>query len=281
MSSLPAALAAAIARERDECAARAFSPLVPYLPEPGAELHASQAAQLDDALKAGKAHEAALLRHARGVQHLLGCSYAELCEEAKGIPERLRAIATVDGCDSFDPDRLIAVAEGVFGIEVPGQHRQAQLARVLDARTGAGTPGTTPRPCASTRPPATSCRASSSTGSTRAERHPACCDGGGPQLPSLAADCAPRRRLPAPARGPQNGSLEKKLPQPGRPSSSSLRNPASRLRKTPATTADGCLGGATFNLTPSGSRGASTRMPTWVVSRRCSLTRAGWRRQKL
>ena len=134
MSTLPAALAAAIARERDECAARAFSPLVPYLPEPGAELHASQAAQLADALKAGQAHEAALLRHARGVQHLLGCSYAELCEAAKLVPERLRAIATVDGCDTFDPDRLIAVAEGVFGIEVPGQHRQAQLARVLDAR---------------------------------------------------------------------------------------------------------------------------------------------------
>jgi len=134
MSTLPAALAAAIARERDECAARAFSPLAPYLPELGAELHASQAAQLEEALKAGKAHEAALLRHARGVQHLLGCSYAELCEEAKLVPEKLRAIATVDGCDSFDPERLIKVAQAVYGIAVPGKTLQAQLARVLDAR---------------------------------------------------------------------------------------------------------------------------------------------------
>ena len=61
-------------------------------------------------------------------------SYAELCEEAKRIPERLRAIATVDGCDTFDPERLIAVAESVFGIEVKGQDRQARLARVLDGR---------------------------------------------------------------------------------------------------------------------------------------------------
>lgn len=131
---LPPELAAAIAREREHSAARAFSPLEPYLPPPGAELHPKQAAQLEAALRQGQAHEAALLRHARGVQHFLGLSYAELCEEAKRIPERLRAIATVDGCDTFDPDRLIAVAEAVFGIAVPGRHRQAQLARVLDAR---------------------------------------------------------------------------------------------------------------------------------------------------
>lgn len=134
MSTLPAALAAAISRERDQTAARAFSPLDPYLPPPGAELHPKQAAQLEEALNQGKAHETELLRHARGVQHFLGSSYAELCEEAKRIPERLRAIATVDGAHDFDPERLIDVAERVFGIDVPGKHRQAQLARVLDAR---------------------------------------------------------------------------------------------------------------------------------------------------
>lgn len=132
-SSLPP-IVAAIAQARDECAARAFSPLHPVLPPSGAELHPKQAAQLAEALKLGKAHEAALLRHARGVQHFLGLSYAELCEEARRIPERLRAIATVDGCDTFDPERLIDVAQRVFGIEVPGKSRQAQLARVLDAR---------------------------------------------------------------------------------------------------------------------------------------------------
>lgn len=132
-SSLPP-IVAAIAQARDECAARAFSPLHPVLPPPGAELHPKQAAQLAEALKLGKAHEAALLRHARGVQHFLGLSYAELCDEAKRIPERLRAFATVDGHDTFDPERLIAVAEHAFGIEVPGENRQAQLARVLDAR---------------------------------------------------------------------------------------------------------------------------------------------------
>lgn len=132
-SSLPPVLAP-IAQSRDECAARAFSPLHPVLPPPGAELHPQQAAQFAEALKEGKAHEAALLRHARGVQHFLGLSYAELCEEAKRIPERLRAIATVDGRDNFDPERLIDVAQRVFGLEVRGKNRQAQLARVLDAR---------------------------------------------------------------------------------------------------------------------------------------------------
>ena len=132
-SSLPAELSAAIARAKTDRAASTFSPLAPYLPEPGAELHPKQAAQLQAALDAAKAHETALLRHARGVQHFLGCSYAELCEEAKRIPERLRAIATVDGCDTFDSERLIAVAESVFGIEVPGTS-EVQLRRVLDAR---------------------------------------------------------------------------------------------------------------------------------------------------
>ena len=104
-TSLPTELSAAIARATNDRAASAFSPLHPYLPEPGAELHPKQAAQLEAALAEARGWEAELLRHARGVQRYLDWSYADLCEEARRIPERLRALATVDGAGEFDATR--------------------------------------------------------------------------------------------------------------------------------------------------------------------------------
>ena len=106
---------------------------------PAAELHPKQAAQLDAALAEASAWQAELLRHARGVQRYLHWSYADLCDEALRIPERLRALATVDGAGEFDAARLVDVAERVFGIEVRGKGKtkqarlEARVARVLDA----------------------------------------------------------------------------------------------------------------------------------------------------
>jgi hypothetical protein len=131
---LPAELSAAIARAKSERAANTFSPLAPFLPEPGAELHPKQAAQLADALKAARAWESELLRHANGVLYYLGWSYADLCDESWRIPERLRALASVDGRHDCSPDSFVRLAQRVFGITVPGKSLHAQLARVLDAR---------------------------------------------------------------------------------------------------------------------------------------------------
>ncbi len=138
-SNSPTELSAVIACAAQARAASAFSPLSPYLPPPGAELHPKQAAQLDAALAEASAWQAELLRHARGVQRYLHWSYADLCDEALRIPERLRALATVDGAGEFDAARLVDVAERVFGIEVRGKGKtkqarlEARVARVLDA----------------------------------------------------------------------------------------------------------------------------------------------------
>jgi hypothetical protein len=132
-SNKPAELSAVIACAAQARVASAFSPLAPYLPPPGAELHPKQAAQLEAAQAEAKRWQAELLRHARGVQRYLHWSYAELCEEALRIPERLRALATIDGHDDFDVARLVDVAERVFGIEVRGKTMHSRVARVLDA----------------------------------------------------------------------------------------------------------------------------------------------------
>ena len=132
-SNPPAELSAVIACAAQARAASAFSPLDPYLPPPGAGLHPKQAAQLEAAHAEAKRWQAELLRHARGVQRYLHWSHADLCEEALRIPERLRAIATVDGHGAFDAARLVDVAERVFGIEVRGKTLHSRVARVLDA----------------------------------------------------------------------------------------------------------------------------------------------------
>lgn len=134
LNHLPAELSATIARAKSKRAANTFSPLEPFLPEPGAELHPKQAAQLADALKAARAWEAELLRDAAGVLHYLGWSYADLCDESRRIPERLRALASVDGQHACTPEVFIHLAQRIFRITVPGKNPHAQLARVLDAR---------------------------------------------------------------------------------------------------------------------------------------------------
>ncbi len=138
-SNTPTELSAVIACAAQARAASAFSPLDPYLPPPGAALHPKQAAQLEAAHAEAQRWQAELLRHARGVQRYLHWSYADLCEEALRIPDRLKALATVDGRGQFDPVRLVDVAERVFGIKVRSKGKtaearlQARVARVLDA----------------------------------------------------------------------------------------------------------------------------------------------------
>jgi flagellar motor switch protein FliN len=138
-SNKPAELSAVIACAAQARAASAFSPLAPYLPPPGAELHPTQAAQLEAAHAEARRWHDELLRHARGVQRYLHWSYADLCDEALRIPDRLKALATVDGRSNFDPVRLVDVAERVFGIKVRGKGETAEarlharVARVLDA----------------------------------------------------------------------------------------------------------------------------------------------------
>ncbi|VTU15659.1 Bacteriophage replication gene A protein (GPA) [Variovorax sp. PBL-H6] len=133
-SPSPTPLSAAIARAKHDRAASAFSPLHPFLPEPDAELHPRQAAQLKLAHAEAQAWEAELLRDARGVQRYLGWNYGELCDEARSIPARLRALASLGSRREFDPQRLVAIAERVFKIQVPGKTQEAKVARVLDGR---------------------------------------------------------------------------------------------------------------------------------------------------
>ena len=132
-TSTPAELSAAISRAKTQRAASTFSPLHPVLPEPGAELHPKQAAQLDAALAEANAWETELLREVRRMRHYLHWSYADLREEAERIPERLRMLATAGACSAFDAARLVSLAERLFGIEVKGKSLHTRVARVLDA----------------------------------------------------------------------------------------------------------------------------------------------------
>ena len=129
---LPAELSAAIARAKHERAISAFSPLYPFLPEPGVELSTRQAKQLALALELAQAWETELLRDARGVQGYLGWSYADLRDEAQRIPGMLSALVTLDGLRATDPEMLVAKAQKLFAMVVPGKTLQAQVTRVLN-----------------------------------------------------------------------------------------------------------------------------------------------------
>ena len=125
---LPPALAQAIARERETRAARALSPLFPFLPAPGARLGTKQAVQLAFAHGEAQAWEAELLRQAGAVQRYLGWDYADLCEEAQRIPRHLVALSGASA------PLLLQHAQRLFGEPVPGATVSAQLARALDPR---------------------------------------------------------------------------------------------------------------------------------------------------
>lgn len=133
-SPLPTELSVAISHAKTQRAASAFSPLAPFLPEPGAELHPRQAAQLAYAHGESQAWEAELLADAYGIQPYLGWSYAELREEAQRIPGMLRNLTTLDGLRDPDSALLVAKAQRMFAVVVPGKTLEAQVARVLDPR---------------------------------------------------------------------------------------------------------------------------------------------------
>ncbi len=128
----PTELSAAIARAKHKRAAKHFSPLAPYLPPADAELHPEQAALRDAALAEARAWEAELLAQVRRMRRYLHWSYAELCDEARRIPERLCELAAAGGV--HEGERLVGLAERLFDITVKGETAQARVARVLDAR---------------------------------------------------------------------------------------------------------------------------------------------------
>lgn len=57
---------------------------------------------------------------------------AALRDEARRIPERMRALATARGAAEFDAQRLVDVAELSFDIKVQGKTLQTRVTRVLD-----------------------------------------------------------------------------------------------------------------------------------------------------
>ena len=75
-----------------------------------------------------------LLGHAGAALPYLGFGHDELRDEAQRIPRQLHEEAFVPDAEPADyAARMVAAAERRFGEPVPGQTRDAQLARVLDA----------------------------------------------------------------------------------------------------------------------------------------------------
>jgi hypothetical protein len=133
-SALSPILALAISRECAVSVAREFSPLFPYLPPPGAKLNAEQAERLVHAKAEGVNRRAALLRHAGVVQRYLGWSYADLCTEARRIPKLIQAVAQGAGQVQPSADDLVACAQRMYELKVPGTSTQSRLARILDPK---------------------------------------------------------------------------------------------------------------------------------------------------
>ena len=131
---LPAALAAALARAKAQHAGGA-APAIPFVPETRADPRQAEAFGAPPAsLLDWKTWEVQLLGHAGAALPYLGFGHDELRDEAQRIPRQLHEEAFVPDAEPADYAAcMVAAAERRFGEPVPGQTRDAQLARVLDA----------------------------------------------------------------------------------------------------------------------------------------------------
>jgi hypothetical protein len=131
---LPTAIAAALARAKAQHAEDG-APTIPFVPDTRLDPRQAEAFGAPPAsLLDWKTWEAQLLGHAGAALPYLGFGHDELRDEAQRIPRQLHEEVFVPDAEPADYAAcMVAAAERRFGEPVPGQTRDAQLARVLDA----------------------------------------------------------------------------------------------------------------------------------------------------
>lgn len=135
-SSLPPFLLDAIQAGKVDATARAFSPLFPAPPPaPAKSAPARQVDAYDSALAAGARFESELLAQAGSVRSYLGCTYAQICEEAALIPAFLRRVSRA-------APSVLHMSKEYFGVTVPGRRSASECEQYLRAalRTSAVLP---------------------------------------------------------------------------------------------------------------------------------------------
>ena len=130
---LPTALATALARAKAQHAA-GVAPTIPFIPETRADTRQVEAFGAPDALLLDwKSWETQLLGHAGALRPYLNFSHGELADEAERIPKMLNERSQSEPFPGHAA-RMAAAAERWFGVPIPGQSLDAQLARVEDPK---------------------------------------------------------------------------------------------------------------------------------------------------
>lgn len=132
---LPHALAAALARAQAQHASGAI-PRIPIIAQPPAVPNPGQGhlfgappvPSLD-----WREWENQLLSHAGALRPYLGMSHGELADLAQLIPGMVYERSRGEPYPGYAA-RMVAAAQKMFGVPIPGQHLDAQLARVRDHR---------------------------------------------------------------------------------------------------------------------------------------------------
>lgn len=130
---LPTALAAALARAKAQHAA-GVAPTIPFIPETRTDTRQAEAFGTPDALLLDwKSWETQLLGHAGALRPYLNFIHGELADEAERIPKMLNERSQSEPFPGHAA-RMVAAAERWFGVPVPGQSLDAQLARIEDPK---------------------------------------------------------------------------------------------------------------------------------------------------